>query len=393
MPQQKTKGATRATKGRTARRAASEPAKKGRTASRRATSSVADAAPTEAVEDVQDQGQEAVGTSLERTQGAAGDTLEGAQGAAGDTLKQAAPGSGEHQTVREELAAIVRETAIEILGPVVRSATKQAAKYAITRGPEIMARNVAPRVKDTVMPALEEAGGPGGLARGALSNVSDKRSGLLSKVGLGKDGGGSGGLPPGAERVPVEESVDVAASLEQAYDQFSEFEEFAKVMSQGEKVDERPNERIEWKSSDGMEATGVITFHRLSDRLTRVMVTYDAQPQGILQKAGSALRMSGRALRTDLLRYKAFVEMTDEDEVAEPDERGEDQDEPRGKRPAARRRRNEDADEADETDDETEADYDPDEEPEGDEEEDEAPAPKVRRRAPARSGQKTRQRR
>jgi hypothetical protein len=383
MPEQRTRGAVRATKGRTARRAVSEPVKKGERAVRGPTSSAAEAAPTEALEDVQDQGQDAVGT-----------TLEGAQCAAGNTLEQVAPGSRDQSTVREELAAIVRETAIEVLGPVVRNATKQAAKYAITRGPEVMARNVAPRVRETVGPAIEEAGGPGALARGALSKVSDKRAGLFSKISLGQDRGNGGSLP-GTEgwRVPIEESVDVAASLETAYDQLSQFEDFAKLIAQGEKVDERPNERIEWKSSDGMEASGVITFHRLSDRLTRVMVTYDVQPQGILQKAVSALRMSGRALRTDLMRYKAFVEMIDEDEVAELGDRDDaDELEPRRKRPAARRRPNEDAEETDEAYDEAEDDFDSDEEPEGDEEPD-APAPTVRRRAPARSGQKARQRR
>jgi hypothetical protein len=256
-----------------------------------------------------------------------------------------------------------------------------------------MARSVAPRVRDAVLPAIEEAGGPGALARGALSNVSDKRAGVLSKVGLGRDRGDGASLP-GTEgwRVPVEDSVDVAASLETAYDRFSQFEDFSKFISQGERVDERPNERIEWKSGNGMEASGVITFHRLSDRLTRVMVTYDVQPQGILQKAVSALRMSGRALRTDLMRYKAFVEMTDDDAVAELGERRDADDlEPRRERPVARRRPYEDADVADEPYDEAEDDYGPDEEPESEEEELVAPTRTVRRRAPARPGQKARE--
>jgi hypothetical protein len=307
-------------------------------------------------------------------------------------LEQAEPGSRDQLTVREELAAIARETAIEILGPVVRNATKQAAKYAITRGPEIMARNVAPRVRDTVLPAIEDAGGPGALARGALSNVSDRRAGLLSKAGLGHDRGNGSSLP-GTEgwRVPVEESVDVAVPLETAYEQFSDFEDFANFISQGEKTDERPNERIEWRSANGIEANGVITFHRLSDRLTRVMVTYDAQPQGIVQKAVSALRMSHRALRTDLMRYKAFVEMVDEDDVAElaapADEAERDS---HRKRPAARRGAN---GRASRDNDEQERDSDSDEEPDREDDESAAPARSTRRRAPAsRSRQKSQSR-
>jgi uncharacterized membrane protein len=400
MAEQKTKDATRAARSRGVRRTVSDPVEKGTAAARGASSSVADVAPTETLDDVQDQSQEAVGKTVDQVQGAAGNTLE-----------HVAPESGDQLTVREELASIVRDTTIEVLGPVVRNATKQAARYAVTRGPEIMARRVAPRVRDTVLPAIEEAGGPGALARGAFSSVSDQQAGLLSKVGLGKDRAKSTSLP-GTEdwRVPVEESVDVAVPLETAYDQFSQFERFAKFMSQGEKVDERPNERIEWQSNNGAEATGVITFHRLSDRLTRVMVTYDVQPQGVLQKAVSALRMSGRALRTDLLRYKAFVEMTDEDEVAEAGERTDaDELEAGRKRPVAGRGSDEDPDGTDDTYDEADDTYDQeeddlddeDEETQGDDEEgqgdDEELGPRartaVRRRAPARPAQKSRQRR
>ena len=398
MAQKKTGGATD-TGRRTVRRAASEPGK-----NRGAARSLADAAPTDALEDIQDRGDEAATTSLDQ-----------ARGTAGNTLGQVAPGSGDQLSVRDELAAIARETTIEILGPVVRNATKQAAKFVATRGPELMARSVAPRIRDSVMPAIEEAGGPGALARGAVSNVSDQREKLLSKVGLGKDRGRSAALP-GTEgwRVPLEESVDVAVPLERAYDQFSRFEEFAKFISQGETVDERPDERIEWKSRNGAKASGVITFHRLSDRLTRVMVTYDVQPHGVLERAGSALRMSGRALRTDLMRYKAFVEMADEGEDTELDERTDEVELERGrKRPAPRSSAeeaeedldadeeadedlDEESDEADDAYDQAEDDLDEDDdETQGDDEEQDAAPPTraVRRRAPARPRQKARQRR
>ena len=58
------------------------------------------------------------------------------------------------------------------------------------------------------------------------------------------------------------------------------------------------------------EATAVITFHRLSDRLTRVMVTYDHQPQGLLEKTNAMLRASRRGVSGDLMRFKAFAEMS-----------------------------------------------------------------------------------
>jgi uncharacterized membrane protein len=259
---------------------------------------------------------------------------------------EAAPAGGAPQelesterTVRDELRSIVREAAIEVLGPVTRKATTAAAKYAVTKGPELATKTVAPKIKDTLAPKVEEAGGPGELAKGALSKVSGAGGGLLSKVGIGRDGAEG---PPGTgkgRRLPVQESVDVAVPLEAAYNQWTQFEDFPKFMHRVEKVeqrddahlvwheniwgvrreweaeitDQRPNERIAWKSLSGTQTSGVVTFHALSDRLTRIEVNLDFQPHGLLEKTASGFRMSRRALKSDLMRFKAFIEMDEEE--------------------------------------------------------------------------------
>jgi hypothetical protein len=82
---------------------------------------------------------------------------------------------------------------------------------------------------------------------------------------------------------------------------------------EAEITDQRPNERIAWKSLSGTQTTGVVTFHALSDRLTRIEVNLDFQPQGLLEKTASGFRMSRRALKSDLMRFKAFIEMKDEE--------------------------------------------------------------------------------
>jgi uncharacterized membrane protein len=224
---------------------------------------------------------------------------------AGTAVGRAVGGRGPQRTLREELREIVREAALEILVPVARRATTQAAMYAVKRGPQM--------ARDTIVPklgaAIEEAGGPGALAKGALSSVSGARAGFL-----GRAAGSAEPRPrPWRERpLPVEESVDVVAPLETAYGRFGEFEEYATVMSHGETVDARPNERIAWRRTDGVDASAVITFHRLSDRLTRVMITYDARPHGVLERTTALFHTSPRALGTDLMRFKAFVEMNEE---------------------------------------------------------------------------------
>jgi hypothetical protein len=222
---------------------------------------------------------------------------------AGGVVERAG-GAGGRRTVGEELRAIVREAALEVLVPAARKATTQAAMYAIRRGPQLARDTIAPKL-DT---AIAEAGGPGAFARGALSSVSGTPTGLEKVMG-----GESPSRPWRDRPLPAEASIDVVVPLEKVYDRFTEFEEYAKVMSRGETFDERPNERIAWRRTDGVEATAVVTFHRLSDRLTRVMVTYDHRPQGLLEKTTSFLRTSPREVNEDLMRFKAFVEMSEED--------------------------------------------------------------------------------
>jgi hypothetical protein len=238
-----------------------------------------------------------------------GEQVQNVAEGAGGAVERAV-GGGEQRTVGEELRQIVRETALEVLTPVARQATTQAARYAIRRGPQLARDTIVPKLTDTLGPAIEEAGGPGAFAKGALSSVSGARTGMLQKVGIG---GESAPRPWRERRLPVEESVDVVVTIETAYDRFTEFEEYARLLSRGEVVDERPNERIAWERTDGVGATAVITFHRLSDRLTRVMVTYEHDPQGLIEKTTALLRTSRRALTEDLMRFKVFAEMTEED--------------------------------------------------------------------------------
>jgi hypothetical protein len=234
-----------------------------------------------------------------------GEQVQQAAKTAGGAVERAAGGRAQ-RTLRQELLEIVREAAREVLVPVARKATTQAAMYAITRGPQLARETIVPKVSA----ALDEAGGPGALVTSAFSSVSRARSGTLETVGLS----GESQPRPWRERpVPVEVFIDVVVPLETAYDRFTEFGEYADVLSRGETVDARPNERIAWSRADGVQETAVITFHRLSDRLTRVMVTYEQPFQGRLEKTAAMFRNSPRGMSADLMRFKAFVEMSAED--------------------------------------------------------------------------------
>src|SRR3954470_11350308 len=216
-----------------------------------------------------------------------------------------------------ELRGVMSEAAVSVLAPVAKKLATQAAKMAVERGPELL--------EDTILPKLQDAGGLVG--------------GLGKKLGGGKDKKGAGDGTGKGRRMPVQQSVDVAAPLEVVYDQFTQFEDFPKFMHRVEKVEQRddehvvftekmwgirrqweaeiveqrPDERIVWKTTSGMNHVGVITFHELSERLTRVELNIDLDPDGVVEKIARGARFAKRAARADLKRFKAFVEMRDEE--------------------------------------------------------------------------------
>ena len=132
----------------------------------------------------------------------------------------------------------------------------------------------------------------------------------------------------------IEESIDVAVPVRTAYNQWTQFEEFPRFMEgvdeirqlddthvhwvasiggtrhewDAEIVEQHPDERVAWRNVDGKDNAGVVTFHRLGDGQTRVMVQLDWVPEGVKEKLGDALGASDRRVRGDLERFKELVE-------------------------------------------------------------------------------------
>lgn len=244
------------------------------------------------------------GEDVRETAGGATESV----GAAGllDSAGREEGGSSEPQSIRQELASIVREAAIEVLAPVARQATKYAAKYAVQQGPKLAQRTLIPRIHDT-LDSVADAGGAGAFAKEALGSVSGG-GGVLSRLRGGDQEEENGRQAWQEAKAPIEEHVDLAIPLEEVYEHFQQFERHITFMSDHDQVDEVPNERIVWESANGLEGICLITFHELSDHLTRVMVTYEAHPHG-LQKATTALRSPRRLLRNDLMHFKSLVEI------------------------------------------------------------------------------------
>src|SRR5204863_1068487 len=185
-----------------------------------------------------------------------------------------------------------------------------AATYAARKAPDL--------VRDKLMPKAEEKGGEEAAKVGeqALDKMNDQ-SGLGGLASKALGGGGKGGREK-TRRLPVQRWTDIAAPISTVYDKWTEFEEFPKFMHrvltvqqddddenkirweekiwfskrqwEGEITEKRRNDRIAWKTNSGTSHEGVISFHKLDDKLTRVMVDLDFHPTGMIEKMGSGMR-------------------------------------------------------------------------------------------------------
>lgn len=149
----------------------------------------------------------------------------------------------------------------------------------------------------------------------------------------------------------IEESIEVGAPLRSVYDRWTRFEDFPRFMDGVEEIrqiddthlhwvaefggsrhewdaeitEQKPDERVAWRNTDGKENAGVVTFHRIDDENTRIMVQMDFVPEGIKERIGDAIGAPDRQVQGDLERFKKLVETAGDaggwrDEVKRPDE-------------------------------------------------------------------------
>ncbi len=154
-----------------------------------------------------------------------------------------------------------------------------------------------------------------------------------------EDGGRAAPGYGSGRRMPIQQSIDVAVPIKRAYNYWTSFEDWPEFMHriesaeevddttvsfqakiwginkrfEAEIVEQHPEERIEWNVTDGYSHTGVVTFHPLAKNLTRIDISLDVQPENLIDKASRGMRFVKRAVRGDLHRFKAYVELEKED--------------------------------------------------------------------------------
>ncbi|MFE0107054.1 SRPBCC family protein [Streptomyces sp. NPDC059009] len=160
-------------------------------------------------------------------------------------------------------------------------------------------------------------------------------------VGAFKGLGGKSKKKGGAGQKPtvIMEYVDVGVPVREAYDQWTQYQEFS-TFAKGVKgatvaqdtdsdwklkvfwsqrswrahtTEQVPDQRISW-TSEGAKGTtkGVVTFHPLGDNLTRVLLLIEYYPKGLFERTGNIWRAQGRRARLDLKHFARHISLRGE---------------------------------------------------------------------------------
>jgi len=132
----------------------------------------------------------------------------------------------------------------------------------------------------------------------------------------------------------IEKSIEVNVPEYTAYAQWTRFDEFPQFMEGVKEVtrldakrfhwkaeiagqekewdteitEQAADQRLAWTSRGGAVKGWVMTFHRLSDAKSKVMLQVEYDPQGFVDHVGDELGMVSQRVQGDLERFKAFIE-------------------------------------------------------------------------------------
>ncbi|WP_058041879.1 SRPBCC family protein [Streptomyces roseifaciens] len=133
----------------------------------------------------------------------------------------------------------------------------------------------------------------------------------------------------------VKEAVEVDVPVHTAYNQWTQFEEFPNFMEGVEEVrqidaslnhwvtkiggvrrefdteivDQFPDERITWRTVGGeTEQRGTVSFQRVDEAHTRVVLVMDVEPSGVAEAAADLTGAIDRHVKGDMRRFKDYVE-------------------------------------------------------------------------------------
>jgi uncharacterized membrane protein len=138
----------------------------------------------------------------------------------------------------------------------------------------------------------------------------------------------------------IQDSIEVQGPVQQAYNQWTQFEDFPTFMEGIQSVqqlddthvhwvaeirgetrewtteitEQQPDERVAWKTIDGeVKNDGVVSFEQIARDQTRVNVQMDVEGESTAENvAGDLLGVLKSQVRGDLERFKQLIESRDE---------------------------------------------------------------------------------
>jgi uncharacterized membrane protein len=132
----------------------------------------------------------------------------------------------------------------------------------------------------------------------------------------------------------VEKSIEVDQPITTVYNQWTQFESFPEFMQgvedvrqlddkhlhwkadiagferewDAEIIEQIPDQTIAWRSIGDVRNDGRVSFQPVTEDRTRVIVRFDYEPQGIVEKLGDKLNVVDNRVEGDLQRFKEFIE-------------------------------------------------------------------------------------
>jgi uncharacterized membrane protein len=144
-------------------------------------------------------------------------------------------------------------------------------------------------------------------------------------------------VKPSTSRLPIQRSVDIAVPVRVAWEEWMAFEclpegihTVTEVERDGDELvgrtsgplptdwaaeilDEREQQSFAWQSHQGSDCAGLVTFHELSKRLTRIELNLDVVPTSVAENFQLTTRIADHRAETELRRFKARLELINPD--------------------------------------------------------------------------------
>jgi len=133
----------------------------------------------------------------------------------------------------------------------------------------------------------------------------------------------------------IEKSVEVKAPVRAVYNQWTQFEEFPRFMAgvkevkqiddthlhwhaeiwgkdkewDSEITEQVPDQKIAWRSTSGdAPNAGVVRFEPVAPDRTRVRLTMEYEPQGVIESVGDKLGVLSARVQNTVEDFKKFIE-------------------------------------------------------------------------------------